>query len=104
VPSFQFSFGGVILDQNGNLLGADEEGYQNYGALYRLKHTSTGGSISFPHVFNPLTVGGARPNTTLVGDEAGNFCGTTIFGGEMGTGTVYKLTADGRLQFALQLP
>jgi uncharacterized repeat protein (TIGR03803 family) len=47
------------------------------------------------HAFTPGRADGYSPDTNLIRDKAGNFYGTTTFGGAAGDGTVFVLAADG---------
>lgn len=53
-----------------------------------------GGTETVLHSFTDST-DGANPNAGLVMDSAGNFYGTTMFGGTNGSGTVFKISPAG---------
>jgi uncharacterized repeat protein (TIGR03803 family) len=80
---------GLIRDSAGNLFGtAFGGGSFNNGTVFKLDAT---GQETVLHSF----AGGADgfgPRGGLILDEAGNFYGTTFFGGASNQGTVFKLT------------
>lgn len=95
-------FGGVILDDAGNLYGTTfSAGNFEYGIAYKIDpqgnetvlHTFTG--------FNDAVSDGANPGGSLLRDVAGNLYGTTEGGGLLcgqaiyGCGTVFKIDASG---------
>jgi uncharacterized repeat protein (TIGR03803 family) len=88
----------VILDASGNLYGTTAFGGAHaYGTIFKVDGTT--GAETILHSF----VGGAdgaNPNAGLVADAAGNFYGTTRYGGEgcngRGCGTVFELSATGQ--------
>ena len=83
---------GLIRDSAGNLYGTTQfGGSAGAGTVYKLDtsaheivlYTFTGGAD------------GANPRAGLVRGSAGNFYGTTYYGGAAGAGTVYKLDTTG---------
>jgi len=101
------SFGGVgdgwnptariIQDAAGNLYGTTAYGgAHGYGTVFKV---DTAGNETIVHSFAG-GVDGANPNAGLVLDTAGNFYGTTQYGGRgcdgQGCGTVFRIRADGR--------
>jgi uncharacterized repeat protein (TIGR03803 family) len=83
-------FGGVTLDSAGNIYGTTEgDGAgATQGSVFKL---SPKGKFTLLHNFGAGGAGGARPYAGLVRDSAGNLYGTTLAGGSVGPGTVFKL-------------
>lgn len=83
---------GVILDSAGNLYGTTSGGgTAGGGVVYKLDaaghETVLYSFAGFPD--------GSLPNSSLIRDSAGNFYGTTLFGGAADFGAVYKLDTAG---------
>jgi uncharacterized repeat protein (TIGR03803 family) len=87
--------GGVIRDQAGNLYGVTfKGGANNGGVVYQLVPSGNGWTESVLHSFDPA-IDGINPAAGLVFDQAGNLYGTTIDGGPLNGGTVFKLSHAG---------
>ena len=86
-------YAGVIRDAAGNLYGTTESGgTQNYaGVVYKL---DPAGHETVLHTFMGDDYGG-NPYAGVVRDSAGNLYGTTLQGGTVGMGVVYKLDTTG---------
>jgi uncharacterized repeat protein (TIGR03803 family) len=91
-------YGGVILDSTGNVYGVTDDGggtncppYVGCGTMFKVD------PIGLESVFYRFTgmPDGAVPSSQLVLDNAGNFYGTTLFGGSFNFGTVFKITPQG---------
>ena len=87
----------VILDNAGNLYGTTSQGGNlkcfapnGCGTIFKI---DAAGNKTVLHIFN-LT-DGAGPQAALIHDEAGNFYGTTGYGGTFGYGTVFKMDVTG---------
>jgi len=86
----------VVLDSAGNIYGTTAYGGANgYGTVFKV---DTSGNETIVHSFAGGS-DGANPNAGLVSDTAGNFYGTTQYGGQgcyrHGCGTVFRISADG---------
>ncbi len=91
-------FGGVILDEKGNLYGTTQlggetgDGVGHYGTVFEL---TTAGKEIILHSFGGGTDGGV-PAAGLLRDRAGNLYGTASLGGSSncneGCGVVFELT------------
>ncbi|HEX3653780.1 MAG TPA: choice-of-anchor tandem repeat GloVer-containing protein [Rhizomicrobium sp.] len=87
--------GGVTIDDaTGDLYGtATFGGEAANGVIYKLSAT---GKLTVLHAFDGAN-DGASPAGTLVRDKVGNFYGAAEFGGTGDDGTIFKLTAKGKL-------
>ncbi|HEY6370057.1 MAG TPA: choice-of-anchor tandem repeat GloVer-containing protein [Candidatus Sulfotelmatobacter sp.] len=86
----------VVLDTAGNLYGTTAYGGANgYGTIFKV---DAAGNETILHSFAGGR-DGANPNAGLVPDVAGNFYGTTQYGGRgcdrHGCGTVFRISAAG---------
>lgn len=87
--------GGMVRDAEGNLYGTTRVGgTSGIGTIFKL---DTAGNYQVLHSFNGDFSGpdGAYPSGSLIRDAARNLYGTTIQGGTLGRGTVFKLDATG---------
>jgi uncharacterized repeat protein (TIGR03803 family) len=95
-----FPLAGVIFDAVGNLYGTTSDGGvvgcgpYRCGTVFKLTPNSDGSWTE--SVLHSFTGGadGARPLAGLILDQAGNFYGTTQFGGNRGSGVVFKLAPN----------
>jgi uncharacterized repeat protein (TIGR03803 family) len=88
---------GMVLAANGNLYGtANTDGPTGYGTVYEL---TPAGVFTVLYGFCSQTncTDGGNPNAALVQGTNGNFYGTTRAGGANGYGTVFEITAAGKL-------
>jgi uncharacterized repeat protein (TIGR03803 family) len=88
----------VILDASGNLYGTTAFGGAfGHGTVFKVDAIS--GAETILHSFAG-GADGANPNAGVVQDTAGNFYGTTQYGGKgcngRGCGTVFELSANGQ--------
>jgi uncharacterized repeat protein (TIGR03803 family) len=84
----------LIQGSDGNLYGATSGGgANNSGTIFEL--STDGGNFTTLVSFDYGNTG-AYPNSLVLGGD-GNFYGTTISGGPGGSGTIFKLAADGTL-------
>ncbi len=84
--------GKLIADAAGNLYGTTYGGgAHNEGAVFKL---TPGGEETVLYSFAGGS-DGANPHAGLIADAAGNFYGTTNFGGGAAVGTVFKLAPNG---------
>jgi uncharacterized repeat protein (TIGR03803 family) len=97
---------GVVFDQKGNLYGTTNIGgvhevcaLGSVGCGVVFKLTPNGKETvlySFCGLGGENCSDGMFPNVGLVLDQKGNLYGTTEFGGESGTGTMFKLAPKGK--------
>jgi uncharacterized repeat protein (TIGR03803 family) len=82
---------GTLLLANGNFYGTAYEGgtHTGPGIVYEL---STKGVETVLHNFAEGADDGGVPGAGVIRDAAGNFYGTTLFGGASNNGAVYELT------------
>jgi len=87
-------YGGVIIDNAGNLYGTTSFGgaHQYFGVVYKV---SKSGKQTVLYSFTGGADGG-QPNAGLVMDAAGNLYGTTVAGGANGHGTIFEVTRKGK--------
>jgi uncharacterized repeat protein (TIGR03803 family) len=86
---------GLLRDAAGNLYGTTHYGGTNggYGTVFKL---NAKGKLILLHSFAGMP-DGVNPYSRLIRDPAGNFYGTTFYGGTLGYGTVFKVNAAGKL-------
>ena len=85
---------GLLRDAASNLYGTTQYGGTNggYGTVFKL---NAKGKLTLLHSFGGLP-DGQNPYARLIRDPAGNFYGTTFYGGSSGYGTVFKLDTTGK--------
>ena len=83
----------LIVDANGNLLGAISAGGANGdGAVYGIANTATGYATAPSTLVSFDGTDGASPLASLTADANGDLFGTTSAGGTNGEGTLYEIT------------
>ena len=84
---------GVVMDAAGNLYGtAVQGGNFGSGTVFELSPVMGGGwTETTLHNFSGQA-DGAEPESSLILDPAGNLYGTTFFGGNDNSGTVFKMS------------
>lgn len=83
-------FGGLLLDQPGNLYGATSSGGSGGGGTaYQLSSANGGWNINLLSSFTGPAQG---PASSLIMDSAGNLYGTAFYVGAHHCGSVFKLT------------
>ena len=83
----------LIVDANGNLLGAISAGGANGdGAVYQIANTATGYATTPSTLVSFDGTNGASPLASLTADANGDLFGTTSAGGTNGAGTLYEIT------------
>ena len=86
-------FAGVIRDSAGSLYGTTAGGgASGWGTLYKLNPS---GQETVLYSFTGAADGG-QPLAVVIMDSAGNFYGTTEFGGASNLGVVYKVDKTGK--------
>jgi uncharacterized repeat protein (TIGR03803 family) len=86
-------YGGVILDEAGNLYGTTESGgtYQG-GVVFKLSSGAGGWTETVLHSFGHSTDGRNSGYGTLLIGKNGNLYGTTAWGGSSSRGTLFELS------------
>ena len=85
--------GKLVADAAGNLYGtAGGGGAHGRGVVFKV---TPGGVETVLYSFRGAPNDGAQPASGLVMDGAGNLYGTTLSGGPVSDGTVFKLAPDG---------
>jgi uncharacterized repeat protein (TIGR03803 family) len=86
--------GSLAIDPSGTLYGsASSFGGFGAGVVYKVDQT---GNESTLYTFNPSNYGdGGVPIGGVVRDSAGNLFGTTLYGGNLGEGTLFKIDSAG---------
>jgi uncharacterized repeat protein (TIGR03803 family) len=95
-PDGEDPYSGVLRDKAGNLYGTTQYGGAKggFGTVYKL---TAKGKLTLLHSFAG-TPDGVNPFAGLLMDATGNLYGTTYYGGTNGGfGTVFKLSAKGKL-------
>src|SRR5580692_433392 len=94
-PDGDDPYAGLLRDKAGNLYGTTQYGGTNggYGTVFKL---NTKGKLTLLHSFAGMP-DGQNPYSRLIRDAAGNFYGTTFYGGTTGYGAVFKLDTGGKL-------
>jgi uncharacterized repeat protein (TIGR03803 family) len=99
-----YPYGGLVRDPKGNLYGTTEYGGPGSGTCEGgdfpagcgvLFKVDTSGNESVIYSFTG-TPDGFYPLGGLVRDAAGNLYGTTLMGGKLGFGTVFKVRQNGK--------
>jgi uncharacterized repeat protein (TIGR03803 family) len=84
--------GGLIIDGAGNLYGTTAGGYPcNCGTVFEIP----AGGTETPLYDFTCGSNGSGPDATLVMDKKGNLYGSTIGGGSIGCGVIFKVTPNG---------
>jgi len=86
----EYAYGGLVMDQAGNLYGATFAGGSAYGSgvVYELSPSEGGWTYTILYRFS----GGGGPYDALTLDAAGNLYGTAVWDGANDIGMVFKLT------------
>jgi uncharacterized repeat protein (TIGR03803 family) len=87
--------GTPTLDAAGNLYGTTYQGgFKNHGTVYKLSPGMKGKwTEKILHSFAGNPKDGDQPWGEIAFDTAGNIYGTTVYGGAVGIGTVFEMTA-----------
>jgi len=95
--------GGLVFDSKGSIygttqFGGSDEGYcgtVGCGTVFKLTPPATEGRVWAEEVldrFNLVNSGAAGPEAGVIFDQSGNLYGTTVGGGNSGSGTIFELT------------
>jgi uncharacterized repeat protein (TIGR03803 family) len=83
---------GLMLETNGNFYGTTQRGgLSSAGTIFQM--TSAGALTTLNSFTN--TGGGITPTAALVQGPDGNLYGTTEYGGNLGEGTLFRVTTNG---------
>ena len=89
-------WGGVTLDQAGNLYGTTSGGGAfGGGTVYELSPSGSGWTERILHNFQLSQTDGNTPYAGLIFDRSGNLYGATQYGGSGGGGTAFELSPSG---------
>ena len=92
-------FSGLVMDSNGNLVGAASRGGAGFGIVFRL---TPSGAETILHSF--ILSDGSGPIGSPVLDPQGNIYGITGAGGDLNAGTVFKLNINGNITILYGTP
>jgi len=93
IPDGSTPYAGLVRDSAGNLYGTTLSGGTNgAGTVFKVDAT---GTETMLYSFNPNSGDGFSPYGGLAMDPAGNLYGTTVSGGTIGAGTVFKVDTTG---------
>jgi len=86
--------GAILRDQAGNIFGTAQQcgAHNNLGTAYELSPSGSGWTASVLYSFGQTQTDGEQPVIGLISDSAGNFYGTTPYGGPSGAGEVFELS------------
>ena len=88
-------YAGLVQATNGNLYGTTVEGGANFqGTVFKI---TPSGTLTTLHSFAGYPADGTNPYAGLVQATNGNLYGTTIEGGSIGAGAIFKMTLNGAL-------
>ncbi|MGA7078972.1 MAG: choice-of-anchor tandem repeat GloVer-containing protein [Terriglobales bacterium] len=96
-----YLYGSLIMDSEGNLYGAADNGGKSHGVVFKLTPKAKGKDpwkITILHSFKgydskkPSKSDGDLPESAVIMDGQGNVYGTTYEGGTADMGTVYELS------------
>jgi uncharacterized repeat protein (TIGR03803 family) len=83
-----YPYAGLTWDASGNLYGTTVQGGSSgYGTVFKID-TSNNETVLYSFIAGS---DGAQPEADLIMDAAGNLYGTTMSGGSVGLGTVFKI-------------
>jgi uncharacterized repeat protein (TIGR03803 family) len=100
-PDGGTSTGGVILENDGSLLGTGDGGKNGRGVLFRLAPDGHGVDTAYTRLHNfcgGTCKDGAAPDFPLIRDANGNVYGTTTIGGAGDGGTIFEASPDGQVK------
>jgi uncharacterized repeat protein (TIGR03803 family) len=92
-----YPYAGLVFDAYGNLYGTTPYGgAYGQGTVFQLKPNGSGGwTETVLYSFYPNGTDGFLPFAGLVIDSAGNLYGTTFYGGNDYSGTVFEVSPNG---------
>ncbi len=85
---------GVIMDSSGNLYGTTTGGGANNGNVFKLATNGTE-TVLYNFCSKRHCRDGAEPLAGVIMDSSGNLYGAAASGGAYGSGTVFKIAANG---------
>jgi uncharacterized repeat protein (TIGR03803 family) len=87
---------GLVMDAAGNFYGTTAEGgaFGNWGTVFRLDAAGNE-TVLYSFTGGGGTTDGNNPAAGLVPDAAGNLYGTTEFGGNFRSGTIFRVDSTG---------
>jgi uncharacterized repeat protein (TIGR03803 family) len=93
-----FPAAGLVQGNDGNFYGTTSgggaDGELGNGTVFRI---TPSGTLTTLYSFGNTPSDGGEPQAGLVQGSDGNFYGTTVYGGENGLGTVFRISSNGTL-------
>jgi uncharacterized repeat protein (TIGR03803 family) len=98
---FGQSYAGLVQGSDGNFYGTTPGGTNEPGTVFRI---SPNGSYTNLYSFPNSYPNGGFPIAGLVQGSDGNFYGTTVIGGAIGSGTIFRMSPGGSLTNLYSFP
>lgn len=95
---------GLTMDRAGNFYGTTWQGGNGVGVVFRLSRAGSGWVLTPLHEFQGEPNDGSNPSSRVIIGPDGSLYGTTVFGGQYGGGTIYRLRPQPRACASFSCP